>query len=135
MKPFEVAFRKAHYGIVVSRRQRTKHGLRLFPYCEIYGLIEDLEELKHELLTISVSCTVKENFLRVQGIRNCSLITQFVPEKHAWFKQVVQMFEQGVHLEPEGMIKLIKLRDARKGSRSMENKVTLKEVIQTVLEH
>lgn len=132
---FDIIFRKAHYGIVVSRRSKTKHGIRLFPYCEVYGATEKLEKLRHSLLSLSISCTVRGNFLRIQGIRNCSLITQFVPEKKSWFKEAVRMFEEGEHLEPEGMIKLIRLRDKRVGARKMENKVSLNEVIKTVLEH
>ncbi len=132
---FEDFFKNAHYGIVVSRRQKAKHGIRLFPYCEVYGKVKTLQRLKMQLLNLSVSCTVKNNFLRIQGIRNCSLITQYVPSEQKWFQGAVQMFEQGRHLEPEGIIQLIKIRNERQSARPMEGKVTVKEAVKTVLEH
>ena len=100
-------FKDASVGINTSKRL---DGIRLLPYCEVRSKdIQYLSRVKALLLNLSVSCTVRRGFLRVQGIQNCSLITQFIDIK--WWLEAMEIFTTGKHLTEEGLIKIARLRD------------------------
>lgn len=100
-------FKGASVGINTSKRLDS---IRLLPYCEVRSKdISYLARVKALLLNLSVSCTVRRGFLRVQGIQNCSLITQYIEIE--WWLKAMNLFERGEHLTEEGLIKIAQLRD------------------------
>lgn len=127
-------FERAYYGITVSKRDSVRYGIRLQPYVEVYSTDIDFLELLHmELLKKSVSSVVRPRFLRIQGIQNCLILRDFCPMHESWWKDCLVLFEKGSHLNPEGIFKIVKMRDNREGARSMVSKVTLAEVVKIVL--
>jgi len=98
-------------GISVSIRDKAKLGVRAHPWaeirCERPKLLKDLQV---ELLTLSIGSTHIGNKLRIQGINNCSLLTQFVPERYTWWSEAVTMFVAGEHKNKSGLIKILCLR-------------------------
>lgn len=125
---------KAYYGVVVNKRSATRYGIRVQPYIEVYSRdLEFLEQLHMELLRKSVSSVVRPKFLRIQGIQNCLILKDFCPVSERWWKDCLDLFEKGAHLNPNGIFRIVKIRDARVDSKPMSNKITLAEVVRTVL--
>ena len=115
MIELENIFKDASVGINSSRR---KTGVRLLPYCEIrHKDIQYLARVKAMLLNLSVSCTVRKGFLRIQGIQNCLLITQFITTE--WWLKAMKMFEEGKHLTDVGLIEIAKLRDENSSKKNI----------------
>lgn len=130
-KTLDVIFEDASVGINSSRR---KDGIRLLPYCEIrHKDIQYLAEIKARLLNLSVSCTVRKGFLRIQGIQNCLLITQYIDVM--WWLEAMKLFEQGKHLTEEGLIKIAKLRDENTSKKNILTRRNVGDVAKILAEN
>ena len=100
----ESVFKNAYVGVSANRRDT---GIRLNPYVEIRDNEDNLFDLQNKLLTLSIGCTVRKNFLRIQGIQNCKIVAPFVKQK--WFKECMKKFDEGKHLTQEGVIEILDL--------------------------
>jgi len=98
------AFKDAYVGITSSKRLK---GIRLNPYIEVRGEKPTLQELQLVLLQMSIGCTIRKNFLRIQGIQNCKIISPFT--EHQWFREAILLFEKGEHLTKKGREKILEL--------------------------
>jgi len=126
----EYAFKNATVGLTSSKRSK---GVRLLPYCEIRSKYRIyLSRLKAKLLTISVSSTVRKGFLRIQGIQNCNLITQFISTQ--WWLESMEMFMEGKHLTEEGLLTIAKLRDDNYTGRKILTRRNVGDVAQLLAE-
>ena len=116
----EVAFKSASVSIITSKRKKgDTESIRLIPCCEIrHKDIHYLSRIKALLLNLSVSCTIRKKFLRIQGVQNCSIITQFISGQD-WWLQAMQMFEEGKHKTHLGIIEIAKLRDEHASKRKI----------------
>lgn len=126
-------FKEASCSVIASKRPNLKTGIRLMPYCEIFN--QDplfLEQVKIELLKLSVSSTVHKNFLRIQGIQNCSIMTGYIRER--WWVDAIQLFLEGKHRTKKGIVEILQLRESRDGARDMKSKASLQEVIKILME-
>jgi len=115
-------FKTAYVGVTVGRRVR---GIRLNPYIEIRGKAEELETIRLELLKYSIGCTIRNNFLRIQGIQNCSIISPFVEKE--WFKECMKMFEEGLHLTQDGRDKIMELIPRNDKSRKKKHQIVVED--------
>ena len=108
-------------GVSVQRREKAKYGIRIVPYCDAVGELDELNDLKLYLLKSGIGSTLREGFLRVQGIQNCWMMTRFYPindKKLDWWRTVVKMFSEKEHLTKAGMVKILELRPDNKGGGS-----------------
>ena len=127
----EDIFVDASVGINSSRR---KDGIRLLPYCEIrHRDIQYLAMIKAGLLNLSVSCTVRKGFLRIQGIQNCLIITQYIEVE--WWLEAMNLFEKGKHLTEEGLIEIAKLRDENTSKRNILTRRNVGDVAKILAEN
>lgn len=112
MTTLDEAVEKAIVGVTASQgHPKTRYGIRIYPYVEIPGAKEDLAYVQSELLRFSVGSTLRPNFLRIQGIQNCSVMTRFLDsDKYAWWFKAVQMFVDRQHLTRKGIISILNLR-------------------------
>lgn len=118
----EVAFKSVSVSIISSKRKKgDAESIRLIPCCEIrHRDIHYLSRIKALLLNLSVSCTIRKKFLRIQGVQNCSIITQFIDNSgQDWWLQAMQMFEEGRHKTHLGIIEIAKLRDEHASKRKI----------------
>lgn len=130
-KTLDVIFNDASVGINSSKR---KDGIRLLPYCEIrHKDIQYLAEIKSRSLNLSVSCTVRKGFLRIQGIQNCLLITQYIEVE--WWLKAMKMFEEGKHLTEEGLIEIAKLRDEHTSKKNILTRRDVGDVARILAEN
>lgn len=120
LEQLSVVFKSASVSIITSKRKKgDAESIRLNPCCEIrHKDIHYLSRIKALLLNLSVSCTIRKKFLRIQGVQNCSLITQFITG-HDWWLQAMQMFEEGRHKTHLGLIEIAKLRDEHSSKRNI----------------
>ena len=103
--------KRATVGISVNRRPKMRFGIKLLPYVEIYGKIDELESLKAELLNYSIGSTLRKKSLRIQGIENCSVMTRFLnKEKYSWWFECIEMFVEGKHLTRKGIKEILDKR-------------------------
>lgn len=129
-KMLKDAFKIATVGLTSSKRP---DGVRLLPYCEIRSKDRIyLSRLKAELLTISVSSTVRNGFLRIQGIQNCNIITQFISTE--WWLESMEMFMEGKHLTEGGLLTIAKLRDDNYRGRKILTRRNVGDVAQLLAE-
>ena len=123
-------FEKSTVGLTSSKRP---NGVRLLPYCEIRSKDKIfLSNLKARLLTISVSSTVRNGFIRIQGIQNCNIITQFISTQ--WWLDAMEMFMEGKHLTEEGLLTIAKLRDDNYKGRKILTRRNVGDVAQLLAE-
>ena len=118
----ETTFKGAYVGITASNREK---GIRLNPYVEIRDERPRLLALQNKLLKLSIGCTMRKGFLRVQGIQNCSLIAPFV--EYQWFKDCILLFEQKRHLTPEGVEEILGLCPRTAKTRWKSSQVHVQE--------
>ena len=85
----ESTFKDAYVGITASKRDK---GVRLNPYIELRDEEPRLLILQTQLLALSIGCTVRRGFLRIQGIQNCIVVAPFV--KYDWFRDCMALFEK-----------------------------------------
>jgi len=114
------SFADAYVGIVIGRRER---GIRLNPYIEIRGEPYDLKRIQLDLLSLSVGCTIRKGFLRIQGIQNCKLIAPYT--KHDWFRKAMVLFGKGEHLKEEGKEKILNMVPRDEKSRTKSNRIEI----------
>ena len=123
---------KGYCGVMVTRREEAQFGLRVYPYCEVHSDRDRLASLQAELLNISVTSSLRPNFLRIQGIQNCRILTGFLnKEGREWWFKAVGLFVNVEHLKKKGILKIVKMRPPVKNkSLRIKNQV----VVQTLME-
>jgi len=117
---YEEMFSDAYVGITQGKRT---NGIRITPYIELRGELYDLRKIQLELLSMSIGCTIRNRFLRIQGIQNCKLIAPYT--KHQWFRDAIMMFDRGEHLTEEGKLKIMSLVPTNTKTRTKRNKLSL----------
>ena len=119
----ESVFKNAYVGVSANRRDS---GIRLNPYVEIRDVEDKLFDLQNKLLALSIGCTVKKNFLRIQGIQNCKIVAPFVKQK--WFKECMVKFDEGKHLTHEGIIEILDSCPRGDKTRKKKSQVLVQEL-------
>lgn len=114
-------------GVQVSKRGRK---IRLCPYCEVRGGFYQLRRLQEDLLEISVTCAIRPEFVRINGIENCSTMTRFIDKK--WFLEVMVRFKNGEHLTKKGVLAILQSRPYPKNSKL---RISTEEIIQLLMEN
>jgi len=122
-------FKNSVCGVVANRRKSLSYGIRLWPYCEVFGNLEDLKRLQAELLSMSVGSCLRKKSLRIQGINNCSMITQFID--NPWWKDVVLRFVNGEHHTRAGILHILR---SRPGVRNRSLRLPEEEVFQLLMD-
>lgn len=106
----------AKCGISIEKT-RTDLGLRPNPWIELRCSEEKARQIQAKLLNYGISSTINNNGLRIQGINNCSLATR-VFNANKWWVEAVNMMENGKHLNAEGLITIVKMRNQNSKSKS-----------------
>ena len=115
--------RKSSCGINVSIRRDAKKKIRIYPYVEVRGSNHvDLEQLKLELLNLSVGSTVRPKFLRIQGIQNCDLITPYI-KPPSWWKKAMEKFLNKEHCQRDGIQEILQLRPNTRSDRTSDDEI------------
>jgi len=118
----ESVFKNAYVGVSTNRRD---NGVRLNPYVEIRDEEGKLRDIQNKLLALSIGCTIRNNFLRIQGIQNCMIVAPFVKQK--WFRECMMKFDEGKHLTLSGMVEIMDLCPRGDKTRKKKSQVVVQE--------
>ena len=111
-------------GVTSGKRSKMRYGIKLYPYVEVSGEHAELLDIQSELLRFSIGSTLRPDFLRIQGIENCSLMTQFLDKnKYLWWFKCMELFSQGEHLNMKGIQMILRLRPPVKNQGLRNNQL------------
>ena len=126
-------FTHAFLGVIANRRPEMRHGVVVTPYVELQHIDkEHLRDVQKMLLTFSVGSTVRNQFLRVQGIQNCSLMTQFIDKNvdNTWWFECLDIFVQRKYLTRKGIVEILKRRPKVNNEKL---RISWEEIMNTVM--
>lgn len=115
----EEHFAGATYSINVEAKDGQKYGIILRPYIDIYISGRGGKILRYELLKYGINTTEFKYGLRICGISVCNLSLKFAKAPD-WWLRVIKMMREKKHLEPEGILKIISLRNINSKSKNIK---------------